>query len=170
MSALRNAVFLPVIGLLAGCSSLQVQTDWDRDIDFNQYQTYVWAPSQKAPKTAAGGTQQLMDKRIRRAVDEELARIGFARSEDRQADLLAVYRATTQDRVDVYQHYGYRRSYGANVYRYQEGTLTVMFVDPKKNDEVVWQGWASDVVSDPSRAEEQIYRAVRAILKRFPPN
>lgn len=168
MTALRitGTVGLAAL-LLAGCSSLSVTTDYDRDIDFNRYQTYRWAPSTKPPKTVEGGTQSLMDRRIRRAVDDELARKGFAVSEDRAADLLAVYRATTRDRVDVYQHYHYRGS--TSVYRYQEGTLTIMFVDPAMDEQVVWQGSASDVVSDAARAEQEIQRAVRAILDRFPP-
>jgi hypothetical protein len=157
--------------LVAGCSSLKVASDWDRSVSFSKYRTYRWAPTPRSQTESAGTHFSLLDKRIRAAVDRELAAKGYSLRQSGQADMLLVYRAKVRDRIDVYEHYGYRRWGGSvGVHQYREGTLTILMVDPAMDEQVVWQGWATGVVHDePEESEQKINEAIAKILARFPP-
>ena len=159
---------LVVVALLAGCSAIRVTTDWDREVDFAGYKTYRWAPTQKTEDYRAGD-QSLLDKRIRSAVANELKARGLKQRDGGGADLLAVYRVSSHRRTDVYRHSTYRRPYGrvVDVHQYREGTLLLMFVDPKL-DQVVWEGAAVGAL-DGSDRPEQIAKAVARVLQDFPP-
>lgn len=74
--------------------------------------------------------------------------------------------------VDVRGHgYGYWGHQAVDVRRYKEATLILDFVDPESG-ELVWRGWSISPVhadSSPQEEQENIYRAVTEIPKRYPP-
>lgn len=153
---------------LTGCSAISVTTDWDHTADFAGYRTFKWAPTQKGNEFRAGDLS-LLDARIRRDVNSELADHGMILDQEGAADLLLVYRVSSRRRVDVYRGSGYWRPYGriVDVDRYREGTLLLMMVDPKE-DQVVWEGAAVAAIRS-GEGEEQVKKAVHKILKDFPP-
>ena len=168
----RSALAAAVAALLlvgSGCSSVYVSSDWDREISFDRYHTYRWAPTERPADTRPRANQTLLDKRIRSAVDRELAARGLRHDEAAGADLLFVYEATTRSRVEVFRRYGWPGWSSAR--RYREGSLLLLAVDPRLGDEgqVVWQGVAEGIVSDPDEPEEKIADAVAKLLKDFPP-
>src|SRR5262245_22907000 len=116
---------LVLSGALAqGCSSVRVATDWDRQFDFSALHTYSWAPSKDS-----GEAQGLpfLDRRIRQAVDAELAERGFQPHES-GGDFLVVYTVKIRNRVDVYA-YGPAWNRWGGIDRYREGTLVLGIVD-----------------------------------------
>jgi len=166
MRTARSALTLLLVTALAaaGCSSIRVATDWDRDYSFSALHTYSWAVSPETPKDAPESA--FLDRRIRRAVDDALAAKGYEKREG-TADFLVVYQAKVHDRYDVYRSPSWR---GWNdVRRYREGTLVLGIVD-RARDEIVWSGWAEGIVSEPGAASEEVIReAVTKMLEGFPP-
>ncbi|MEZ5066829.1 MAG: DUF4136 domain-containing protein [bacterium] len=165
---------VPILGALlavgwlaAGCAGPQVTTDWDRAADFRAYRTFAWAPSRATGDVP--GEYDILDKRIRRAVDAELQARGMtsARSE-KSADVLLVYRLHTRDRIDVYRHYGWRFGPRTVATREKEGTLVLQVVDAHQQA-VVWEGRGTDVLRPSDHPDEQVGKVVAKILEGFPP-
>ena len=44
MTRILTIVIVAVVAVAAGCSSISVRSDYDRDADFNTYQTFGWLP------------------------------------------------------------------------------------------------------------------------------
>ena len=51
-----------------GCSSIFVKSDYDHDIDFDQYTTFKWMANPKKGSKNSVRKGSLLDKRIRRVV------------------------------------------------------------------------------------------------------
>lgn len=168
---MKRALWLLPLALLvltaSGCSSLYVHTDYDRAADFRGYRSYAWAPT-RANEEGKTGRYDLLDKRIRRAVDQELAAKGFAaRNRPADADVLVVYRLHTQERVRVYS--GYHSPWRRSAYRYQEGALVLQIVD-LASESVVWEGVGEGILEyHRSDSQEKVAEAVAKILAEFPP-
>ena len=67
--------------------------------------------------------------------------------------------------------YGYGYGYpfgGSMVQNYKEGTITIDFVDGKKN-ELLWRGVGEMEVNNRNISEEKVYQAVTNILREYPP-
>jgi hypothetical protein len=170
MSMRRFRFALVAVALVAsGCSSVYVSSDWDREIRFDRYRTYRWAPTQRPDDRSPRNDQSLLDKRIKSAVDRELGSRGLRLEPGSSADLLFVYEATTQRRVEVYR--GYQRPGWSTARTYREGTLVLIAVDPRLGDDgqVVWQGVAEGIVSHLEDSDAKITEAVSKLLKDFPP-
>ena len=159
-SLLRLALF----ATLAGCASARVSTDWDRSTRFDAYLTYAWMDT---PRMQAMQQTTLFDRRLRTAVEGQLAAKGLRKSEAAgRPDILLVYHAGVQDKVDV-QQWGYagRRW---DVRQYNEGTLVVDVVDAGTRS-LVWRGTASGEVNGTGDSSERLERAVKKMFTRFPP-
>jgi hypothetical protein len=148
---------------LMGCASTQVTTDWDRNTQFASYHTYAWM---ETPRMQAMQHATLFDRRLRAAVEEQLAVKGMRKADAAgEADLLIVYHAGVQDKVDV-QTSGYfgRR---VDVREYQQGMLVIDVVDAKTKS-LVWRATAKDEVGDADPSREQIGKAVQKMFAGFP--
>jgi hypothetical protein len=167
MRSLHLAGGLVLVLLLAGCSSFRVSSDWDRTVDFGRYRTYAWAPTSKEGQKYAG-QYDLLDKRIRRAIDDEMEYKGLERAASRgSADLLVVYRLNTRNRTQIYRDYYYWGG-GYSAYQYTEGSLAIQIVDAKQ-ESVVWEGIGTDVVGRGGDPDEKMQEAVIRIMDSFPP-
>ena len=167
------AVFVASVFIfLASCSSISVNTDYDQQADFSAYKTFAWIPQRKG----AAARNPLMDKRIKKAVNEELIAKGYTGNTS-GPDLLLAYHTGMRSKVDVTSWgYGYGRYWrypggGVSVYQYQEGTLVLDIVDAQKK-ELVWRGIAQKALSETSsveKREENLKKIVAKLLKNFPP-
>ena len=192
-SSLYLATFLTVFSV-AGCATMSVKTDYDRNRQIPGVRTFAWVEQPEKPVRNPIVQNSLMDKRIKRAVERELEDLGYEKDLEKPA-LLVVYHTGLEDKVDVspwgYGHGGYYgrrygRGYGghANDYggyygrgyggggsylrTYKEGTLILDFVDPETM-QLIWRGWATGAFDDPENAAMYVNKAVRKILKKFPP-
>ena len=167
------AVFMvTLIVLSAGCSSVRVRTDFDRDADFSMYRTYSWLPRKDTGNRMM--RSDLVRKHVVAGVDRELAAAGLTRVGRERADLLVNYYIGARNRVDV-THYGYRYGPwgrygpgGVSVRRYKEGSLVLDLVD-RESKKLVWRGWASSVLRGRENIAEDINRSVKELMKRYPP-
>jgi hypothetical protein len=160
---------------LVGCSSYDIKYDYDVDSNFSAFKTYRWIPRPSSSGATSARTavqsNTLLDKRIRSAVDAQMAAKGFTQSED-NPDVLVVYHTGMQDKVDVTDWgYTYAGSYwggvgrSVDVYSYTEGTLIVDLVQASSH-ELVWRGSATGVV-EPGRTPEQIEARLNDVVGRI---
>jgi len=184
MSRRWIVLLLPVLLLAAGCSSIKVSHDWDRDAPYASYSTFDWLPAATVSKSAqtqdAQGALQssdLLDKRIKSAVEEELTMKGLSKTSN-APDLYVTYHTGVEDKINV-TDWGYTYSYDywgwqdrrMDVYQYNEGTLVVDLIDAKTK-EMVWRGWATKTLEtnpSPDKIDNTIRQAVYKILAEYPP-
>jgi hypothetical protein len=177
MNLFKSMVVLGALGILTACSTPAVHVDYDAHASFVQYKTYDW---QLAPKSQA--PRPIMDARIKRAVDRELAAKAFRKETAADPDVL----------VSAYTVYGVRRSrsgftigvggglmrgvgvgLGTTVggHRGLEGSI-VLEVEDFKTRQMIWKGVSPGVLDDeatPEDIEEDVTKAVTELLKKFPP-
>jgi hypothetical protein len=174
----RFGGFAPLAALLfASCSSVNVATDYREDVDFFAYRTFDWmkGPQGLQSSMRVGPT---MDNRIKRAIEAELIAKGLQRSlGGRRPDLLVVYHTAMNADIDrtYYDVWGYGRRgrwrHGTVVVvdRQARGTMVIDLVD-RRDNELVWRGTATGVVSSRSEARKRVFEAVARILEAYPPS
>lgn len=173
MKSLRIILSLALIAGLVSCSSVNVKTDYDRELNFSNLKTFDWMAHPQNSSANPLLRNTLLEQRVQSAVTRELAAKGYQKASG-QADFLIAYHAGLQDKVDVTSWgyaYGRRGRYWANdvtITQYTQGTLVLDFVDAKSK-ELVWRGWATGVVGEPKKAQEKIDQAVAKIVEKFPP-
>jgi hypothetical protein len=168
---------LPILFLfiLASCSSIRVNSDYDTSVNFTQYKTYAFHKSGIDRVEISG----LDKKRILNAIDYELSKKGMIKSEN--PDLLVNIFTKERERIDVNQFnagWGYGWGYGWNPYLWGgrsyvstsvEGTLYIDLIDAKKK-ELVWEGEGVGYLTENrDKKESLINEFVAKILAQFPP-
>jgi len=171
--------------VFAACASpIHTSHDSDPEADFSSYRTWAWISEQPliGPTPGVGNTyvSPLDDKRIRRAVDSQLAGKGYRPTTLQDADLVVSFTIGSEQKVKVTdtpgmstvytRGYGYGSWYGSspvNVRTYTEGTLALQFFE-RESQSAVWVGWASKRLSQQDESEEVLDRAVAMILEPFP--
>lgn len=180
MRNLRNVLWM-ALPLLAGCSGVEVHTDFNGAVDFSQYKTYYWA---KTPTTR----NPIMAERIVADVDGQLAAKGWRKVPEEKASAAVASHVTAreQERIDtMYNNMGpgwYGPGGGAGgmgwagagmststVTYYTVGTLIVDVLDAKTH-QGIWHATAEGTVSnDAQDVREKITEAVQKMFKDFPP-
>jgi hypothetical protein len=171
--------------LAAGCAGQQVTTDYSPATSFSQYKTFALV---MPPDT---GAQQLLDQRVRNAVQAQLTTKGLTLADRESADLYVGYGMIDKTHTQVYTYndgwgwgggrWGWRYwRYGAawpmtvqrRIETYTDGTVVVNLVDAKTR-QVVWQGEVPDVVNlpvdNPVRATKEVDAAVTKLFTKYPP-
>jgi Domain of unknown function (DUF4136) len=173
---MKKFAFLSIfVFLLTSCSSVRVNSDYDKQVDFTSYKTYAFH------KTGIDKAEisDLDKKRILRSIDETMAAKGFTKSET--PDLLISFFTKEREQVNVNQFnagWGYGWGWGWNPYlwggntsvsRHTEGTLYIDIIDAKKK-ELIWQGESEGVLTkDTNKKDEVIKEFVTKILEQYPP-
>lgn len=173
---MKKLALIPILFLLlSSCSSVRVNSDYDKKVDFSQFKTYAFY------KTGIDKVEisDLDKRRILRSIEETMASKGFIKSET--PDLLINFFTKEREQVDVNQFnmgWGYGWGWGWNpwmwggnttVNRYSEGTLYIDLIDARKK-ELIWQGEGEGVLTkDTNKKEELIKEFVTKILEQYPP-
>jgi hypothetical protein len=175
-------MLLAALFLVASCARMRVRTDYDRQVDFEQYRSFAWVDAPERPDPNPFEDNSLLRKRVREAVQAEMVRRGFVSVPVEDADLLVTFHVVVQDRVRsrgsggfvfVDRHAGHDgvdAVVGAtnDVYSYQEGTLILDLIDPDL-EQLVWRGWGRNAVPTTDIETDRVDLAVTQILTRFPP-
>jgi hypothetical protein len=172
----NTLLFILVVGLAACNPTLQVSYDRDKSINIDDYKTYGWLDV-KAIENRNNDPRyynELTDKRIKAAVDKEMAGKGYSSVQAKPA-MEMHYHIIVENKTTVisepmgitYGDYWARKI--STSYPYREGTLIIDIMDAKTN-QLVWRGSGTDVITvemtkDPETA---INKAVKEILKKFP--
>jgi hypothetical protein len=140
------------------------------------------------PRKAAGAPRldnEILEKRIRTAVDKQLAARGYRRQSTGTPDFRVAYHVALKKKLAVStmnSYYGYRAGWGwsygtvaagveSYTYEYEEGSLVIDIIaaDTRR---LIWRGSAQAEVNRTARPEKkqaQIDEAVAKMLERFPP-
>lgn len=156
------------------CSTLSVNTDYDKSLTFSGLKTYFWLPAPRKLRDDQRVDWEALDSRVTSAVDEVLSAKGFSRLTSGEPDFLVVYNVTLDRKVistTLDSTHAGSRPPGWASFDYEEGTLilNILEADTRK---LMWQGRAHDEVSfvvNPEKRKEQISKAVRLMLEDFPP-
>ncbi|MGY5850083.1 DUF4136 domain-containing protein [Salegentibacter sp. F14] len=176
---MRFLKITPVILLLAvfltSCSSVRVASDYDREVDFNSYQTYAFFK----PGIDKAEISDLDKKRILRAIESEMQAKGFTKSDN--PDMLVSIFTKTNENINIYQNnmmgwgygWGWHPWYWGSGYntvnRTSEGTLYIDLIDAE-NKELVWQGMGTAALArEVNKKQERINEIVQKILEKYPP-
>lgn len=163
---------LIMAALFTSCASVDVAVDYDRQANFDQYNTYAFFK----PGIDQAEISDLDKKRILRAIDEELSLKGMVKSE--KPDVLISIMTETKERVNIYQNnfgfawgwgWGWGPGMGVNSSTTIEGTLFIDIIDANRK-ELVWQGLGTDALTQKmDKKEEKIKEIVKEILAKYPP-
>ncbi|MCP4260875.1 MAG: DUF4136 domain-containing protein [Planctomycetes bacterium] len=171
MKTLSIFLVLAYSVVLAGCSAITVEYDYDTDADFTNLNSFDWLTT---PEKAQ--ENELIVKRVKNAVNNELAAKGFRKVSESPDLLIAIYigRQLKRDYFDSGQSYSqyspYRTRGTISTYEYEEGTLTLDFVNAGTK-ELILRGTAKAVINPaitPEEREKRINEAVSKILEKFP--
>lgn len=190
---MRYLKFLTVAALsgllLAGCASV-AHVEKDDSANFGSYHSYTWVEARNSKNDSAKeSVSDLTERRIKDAVNAELAKSGWRESKHRPDVLIsydvAVERGVKEDANPVYSqpftryiYNPYRRrwfsiyypsefmGYDRNQRSVREGTVTISVIDAK-TEKTVWQGWTTDEVNSRNLTSKEIQNAVKSIFKKF---
>ena len=165
--------------ILSACSSsISVQSDFDREAQFENYHTYklVVEPIEGFPEVL----DDLTKRRVEKFIKDEFAYRDY--KESTNADLHVSYGVRVDDKQKmVANSYGYSSPYyygyygGYNygwtdidVVDYKVGTLVISVIDVKRNS-LVWYGAGSKVLEGGSNdPESNIKHAIGKIFRYYP--
>jgi len=170
---------------LYGCSSVQVNSDFDPKADFSSINSYNW--KKVNVKDDALANNPLLYKRFVSAIDEYMQARGYKKTDPESADVLLAIHAGMKEKMRVTDWGGSRGYYrdpwydpwwGGGAYGgridvsyYTEGTLVIDVIDRKKH-ELIWRGLGTGIVHEYASQEKMaktINEYVREILNQFPP-
>jgi hypothetical protein len=167
---------------LAGCAGQRISTDYIPSVGFTQYRTFAVV---SRPDSAS---HELLDDRVRNAVEAQLASKGLSETNRDGADLYVGYGVVDRRHKEIYTSgydggwggWGWRRwggvawptSLQSDVETYTDGSVIVTLMDAKTG-KVVWHGQAEGVidlpVNNPAKATRSIDEAVSKIFAKYPP-
>ena len=169
---MKTIKFLPLLLLfvLASCSSVRVNADYDKKATFDSYKSYAYLKS-GIDKVEIS---ELDKKRILYAIDDVMTTKGFTKSEN--PDILISFFTTERERVDVYNSFGFGwgwNPYWGMGYSYPvsstEGTLILDFIDAKTK-ELIWQGQGTGYLTqNVDKKDARVKEFVSKILEQYPP-
>lgn len=181
MSARFLIALVAVVIFTAGCNPIYTSYDFDKDADFERYQTYSWyVIPDTIPQDAREAIKMnpLTAKRIRRGIDEQLADKGL-RLVDEGGDLLVFYH-TGGAQLVVLQRTMYsgmdlwatsRVGGSANVQEITQGALIIDLFDVQAK-QLVWRGIAENARKEdapPGQVNDTIDKAIVKIFEQYPP-
>lgn len=189
------AVTLATLVLSACATTTKSDVDVADDGNYHESKTYAWVTDQSTNAQAMpsiDGLNRVNERRIRAAVENELARKGYQKATRDEPDFVVSFRLVVTDSLqvrEVHDPYGYdysdyypglrrssdtvQRGSGATGFSVQTVTEANLVVDMFDNSskEAIWQGSTrsrlarADVRAD---ARELINQSVASVLALFP--
>lgn len=169
---------------IASCSSLSINSDYDKTADFTQYKTYSYYGWSKDSDQLLN---QLDKQRIESAFGNEFEKRGLGYVED-GGDLIVTLFIVTQQKQQTTAttttmgmgyggYYGYGPGYGMgggmattnyNTYDYTVGTLVVDIYDASAKQLVFESSGSGTIDENPKNRDKSTPQTVSAIMKSFP--
>ena len=166
------------IGLLTGCSSIRVNTDYAEGTDFSNIRTFKYQNSENTVENRS----PLAHQRIVEAIRSEITASGFEEVED-SPDVFVNYSGsvdqqlrfdTTYSGVNTWHRTGRNTGVGFSTSTTRtttvtEGTLVIDIWDAESNA-LIWRAVATSPLSSrPDRNAATIRSAVEKAFEDFPP-
>ena len=171
---MRYLLSIILIVLLASCSSVKVNYDYDKTVDFASYSTYNYYSDMQS------GLSQLDEKRLLNALDSTLKARGYRLAEEPELFINIMsneFRSAPNNNVGVGLGGGGRNVGGGisvglplggpNMQR----SIQIDLVDAQR-DALVWQAVAESGLREnasPSVREDKLRAVVKKVFSKFPP-
>jgi len=172
-----------ILVFLQACSGITVSQDYEKEYNFAGLKTFAWKPNQE--NTYGVKDNELVDKRIRKAIETNLLAKSYRLVDSATPDFFISYHLTVEQKItssgvtggvslgrSSYGRYGgVGMSTGSDVRTYDQGTLLIDVTIPL-GDKLVWRGVATQSVSEHTSPEESTVRineTVTKMLAQFPP-
>jgi hypothetical protein len=166
------------LSLSVAAFAQDVQFDYDRSVNFNAYKTYQWVDYKRVDVG-----DQLLDRDIKRAVDEQLAGKGL-RLVESGGDLVVGYQKSISQEKQ-FDSFGsgwgggpWWGPWGSNLgdtrvtsSTIDVGKLVIGLFDPATK-QLVWRGSASktlDIKKDPDKNYRNLEQAMAKLFRNYPP-
>jgi hypothetical protein len=165
--------------LIGGCAT-PVRSEYDQRANFDRFRSFAWVAPERDKVADPVLDSQLLDRRMRSAVQSELIARGYDLVSPDEADFLVTYHTSTRERIQpgtTRVSIGYHRGSpfwwggtfadtGARSYR--EGTIIIDIID-RAEGTLVWRGWSASEVRQDRYTDDRLRRLTSSILKDFPP-
>jgi hypothetical protein len=174
-------ILIAVAGMIACSSSVKVTSDYDKNVNFQQYKTFSLSKVDPSKQSISALNQDRVEKAIR----AEMTKKGFQESAD--GDLIVHSLVILKDKqsvtanTDYYGYGGTYRPYGwgggmgvsgtttYNVQDYKDGSLIIEVVDAK-TQKLIWEGIGNKEIDKPLKdPEKKVPEVVTSIMASFPP-
>lgn len=170
--------------LLNACSSVKYTADFDKEVDFNQYKTFIFLGWQED----SGNTLTDFDKRrLRDSFIKEFSKRNITQVESGGDMAVMLYVVTTKETsVSSYTNYyggvgrgrfrrggrgGWGGGFATTSYSesdYLKGTLVLDIFDNSDGYQI-WQGVAKGTISEkPEKRERSVPGKVKALMGKYP--
>ena len=163
---------------VVACSSVTTSFDYDKSVDFTKFKTYQFTEhTQKFPEI-----NSLDRDRVLAAIDAEMAKRGYTKSDSSPDVLVDVFVKTEEEMTATATNtggygrwgYGYGWGGGGTTYvdynKYTKGTLFISLVD-RSTEKIAWQGRGTKTLNEnvkPEKKEANIKSAITAIFMKYP--
>jgi hypothetical protein len=169
MKLVLNLLACGLLLMLSGPAAMSqsIQTDYDHTFPLAKLRTFSFIQQQRGPRDPLAASP-INDRRIHDALSTQLQANGF--SESAPADFLIGYIVTTKSGLDIQDNrYGWFQRRGTiDVEQVTEGTLIVVFLDAKTQQEV-WRGYATGTIN-PKNLNDDVNKAVTKLVQKFKKN
>jgi hypothetical protein len=150
----------------------EVNSNYVPGTDFSKFHTYKWVAIEGAQHP-----NQIVDQQIKQAVDAEMAKKGFTKTDGDTADLFVGYQVAV-DQEKQWNAYNMGGGWGwgggmatATSSTINVGTLVLDMYDPSVK-QLIWTGKATKTINpskNPEKNQGQLDKAAEKLLKDFPP-
>jgi hypothetical protein len=172
-----------ILVYLQACSGITVSQDYEQGYDFSALKTFAWKPNNDNEYGLKDN--ELVDKRIRTAIVEQLSAKSYTLINSAMPDFFISYNVTVEQKITSSgasggisigrssrgRYGGVGMSTGSQVSAYDQGTLLIDVTIPLA-DKLVWRGISTQSVSEhtsPDESTANINETVEKILAQFPP-
>ena len=166
------SVVLLLLSMGACAPYVNVSTDYDHAINFQEYRSFNWYRNKTGVKQDSLQYDTFFDKRMQNAIKANLSQRGIEFSE--RPSFYVNYNVSFANQstpnVGPFYPYGYYGGYGrfANNNQYKEGTIIVDLIDARTN-QLLWRGVGESEVRNRNIPEDKVIEIVNSILGKFPP-
>lgn len=184
MSSLARLTSICSFLIISACSGIPVSQDFEQGFDFSGLRTFAWDANEDN-QWGIASSNELVDRRIRSAIENTLTTQQFSQVDRAKADFLVLYNVQVDQRISSSnvsggvsmgrssrgRHGSIGISTGSQVRTYEQGTLLIDVIDVA-SDKLVWRGSSAQALpdpSDPQRLTDHINATVTKILAQFPP-
>ena len=172
----RRAVLpflLAALANIAGCRGTHPAPvyAWDQKASFAGMKTYAWyeAPGFQIPHGDSIIDGQFIDRTVRQAVDDSLAKRGFQKVPEAQASMLVSYGTGDTRVTDQVKDWNRAVLTGYENDMYEKSRQVIVDIYNASRI-LVWQGSITRLEGeDPAQAGSEIRHEVDVLLSHFPP-
>lgn len=180
---IRIGILCVVTSVIIGCTTVRVSQDYDPQVELSGYNSWQWRDSEQPPTGDTRIDNPLLDRRIRRAVENHLAEKNFTVAE-KMPELSLAYHLAIERKIYSDTYYssmgmgGYYRPWywdagtETRVYQHDQSRLTID-IHSTNTGKLLWRGegvYLLVTYKTPQEAAEAMQKTVDRIIEQFPPN